>query len=436
MADKIPDINTDEHSRLVGGSTAGRRIACPASYQQEQLLPPEAFEEESSYAAEGTALHECMEYIMTNDIIDLEDVVGLTFYEHTMTQDLVAECIVPCVEFLDTLFDEDEDMEFMLEVKCPMPGIPGAFGKADFVGRLPNRTVVVDYKFGGGVPVYASYPVTDIEVAEGEPVARRGNPQGMFYGRSALEKVPELFGEGDDWPVELIFLQPRMADREEHGGVSRFMTTVGELEAFRLLLIEKIDEAVNSDNPHMERGEHCRWAPCKTRCAKFTGPLLDLTQKVKDDALNMDKTDLMPEEEYAQLLADLMNFGDIVEDLIKEAQKQAFIYLEDGQEIPGWVLRAKRAGHDKWNPDKSFKQIDGYLGRQGLELDERRKVDHITPAQARDKLKALGKELDYDRYVAKGKSSGYTLGRAENTENPITRTNMVAFAKRIASLSG
>lgn len=436
MADKLPDIETDEHSSLVGGSTAGRRIACPASYQLEQQLPPEAFKEESSYAAEGTALHECMEHIMENDIIDLENVVGLEFYGHKMTHDLVAETIVPCVEFLDTLFDEDPDMPFLLETKCAIPGIPGAFGKSDFVGKLPTRTVIVDYKFGGGVPVYASYPVTDVEPVEGEEVARRGNPQAMFYGRGAMNKHPDMFEDRDDWPVELIILQPRMADREEHGGVSRFMTTVGELEQFRLLLVSKIEEATTSENPHMEKGDHCRWAPCKTICPKFTGPLLDLTKMVQADALDMDKTDLMPDEEYAQLLADLMNFGDIVEELVKEAQKQALTYLEDGMEIPGWVLRPKRAGHDKWNPDKSFEQIDRMLGNKGLSVEERRKVDHITPAVARKALKKLDKELDEEKYVAKGASSGYTLGRAETTENPITKTNMVEFAKRIANLSG
>ena len=51
-------LTPEEHSDIVGGSTAARRIGCPRSYALEQLVPKD--DRGSEYAREGTALHELM----------------------------------------------------------------------------------------------------------------------------------------------------------------------------------------------------------------------------------------------------------------------------------------------------------------------------------------------------------------------------------------
>ena len=53
-----------EHSDVVGGSTAARRMACHGSRALEAAAPPEA---PSTYAAKGTALHNAMEKLV-NDV--------------------------------------------------------------------------------------------------------------------------------------------------------------------------------------------------------------------------------------------------------------------------------------------------------------------------------------------------------------------------------
>ena len=93
-----------QHSSLVGGSTAARRIACPGSYQMEAKLPPSVKEASSIYADEGTALHEAMKFILTKNLIvdELEDeVLGRKFAGYVMTRKLMDEAIYPCVEFVD-----------------------------------------------------------------------------------------------------------------------------------------------------------------------------------------------------------------------------------------------------------------------------------------------------------------------------------------------
>jgi hypothetical protein len=114
-----------------------------------------------------------------------------------------------------------------------MPGIEGAFGTTDVLIRGPKRTVVWDWKFGSGVPVYASYKTG------GEDF---GNDQLCFYGRAAMWTHEDYFGQNDpDWPVDLVICQPRII---EDGAISTFTVTVVDLEDFRLDLIDAVEEAL------------------------------------------------------------------------------------------------------------------------------------------------------------------------------------------------
>ena len=52
-----------QHSAIVGGSTAGRLLSCPGSWQATLALPPTA-DIPSEYAQEGTAMHAAMAALM------------------------------------------------------------------------------------------------------------------------------------------------------------------------------------------------------------------------------------------------------------------------------------------------------------------------------------------------------------------------------------
>lgn len=431
------------HSSIVGGSTAGRRLACPGSYKLEQQVPESLRRKSSKYADEGTACHEAMAYILVNDITDLDQIVGMTFFDHVMTKQLVAEAIVPAVDVFDELCDKLEDeggLVFLVEKRCEMPGIPDAFGTSDIIFRTNKRSGILDWKFGAGRPVYAEYtkqlesattlsPV-DAKLEDQTPVRatiKVGNPQLMFYGRAAMFTHPEMFvndeGKVDpEWPVELIICQPRIDD-EIGKKTSRHTTTVRKLEEFRYELVAAVAEATG-DSPRIAAGPHCEWAACKAICPKHNGPLLDLTKMHEAKALDIETTKLMPDEQYGQQLAAILDLFEIVEPLAREAMKQASEFIEEGFTVPGWKLVAKRAGHDKWKDDD---KVDKYLGRQGLSVEERRVVKPITPAVARKALKAKGKTLD-EKYVEEGKSSGSTLAREESAR-PAIETYRAAAAR-------
>jgi hypothetical protein len=54
-----------DHSHVMGGSSATKRINCPASYQLEAAMPEGT--ESSSYADRGSMLHAAMELLLTAD---------------------------------------------------------------------------------------------------------------------------------------------------------------------------------------------------------------------------------------------------------------------------------------------------------------------------------------------------------------------------------
>ena len=61
-----------EHSKIVGGSTADRVIACPGSVALVQRMPPQV---ENKYMAQGTMLHGCMEDLLAENG-DMGDIIA------------------------------------------------------------------------------------------------------------------------------------------------------------------------------------------------------------------------------------------------------------------------------------------------------------------------------------------------------------------------
>jgi len=206
------------HSNIIGGSTAGRRIACPGSRILEAAAPEEA---PSVHAERGTKLHLAIEAMLsgTQLLTDLTD------------DDL---------EALQTAYREfnalvDEDTGFALEVKLPFPGVPGAFGTIDavvFEDRL-NRLTIIDFKFGR------------------TRVSAHDNTQLMFYACCARHKF------GHRGIYNLVIIQPLM-----HTNGSSSTIGNAELDAFEA----KVHAALADDTLNV--GKHCQWCRASGMCPK------------------------------------------------------------------------------------------------------------------------------------------------------------------------
>jgi hypothetical protein len=158
-----------QHSNIVGGSTAKRVIACPGSVALVDTMPPKP---SSSYADEGTLLHDTIASILERDV-DPYSMVGTTYADSVLTEALVDDKLVPALRALDEV-DPTGEMEYAVESRVGFGDfLPDVFGSTDLLGRLGDRAIVLDWKFGDGVAVEATE-----------------NAQLLFYA-AAARRTPE-----------------------------------------------------------------------------------------------------------------------------------------------------------------------------------------------------------------------------------------------------
>lgn len=403
----------DAHSSIVGGSNAAMRLACSGSYALEQRLPKGA-KKGSAYADEGTALHGAIAWAIENDIVDAAEMEGMEFAGHddedgsdgepyVMTKELITNALQPALAHFDKLIEEDQEAFWVVEKRVPLPGIPEAFGTCDLIICLPTvrKTKVNDWKFGVGVPVKALY-VEEDDYGEYE----RLNAQLCFYARAAMHAHPELFGgeEGggfssipDDWEIELHIAQPRARVKDEDNADDERFTSASvskdELEEFRMQLIKAVTAAqsvaLGKEPPSYQRGDHCRFAACKSLCPKFTEPVLDLTKM--HQAIEARKaTPLGDVFDYGEALAAILDLGPVVKLILDEAGKQAHALLENGGRVPGYKLAPTRATRH-WKLDEKA-IVDLFVKQYGVQVGDMYEAPKLrSPAQVEEKLAELGR---------------------------------------------
>jgi len=368
------------HSSIVGGSTAGRLLACPGSYQAILALPPSA-ETPSEYALEGTAMHEVMATVMRDwrdDILPVpERYIGKTFADRVLTESDWTTLIVPALDALDEL-EREHGADFeVLAVEHPVrfPRVPGAFGTIDLILVGPSHALFVDWKFGGGVGVQAVYP---------DPRGDLVNPQLLFYTASAVrQRIDGTSLRRLKWIGAII--QPR-------GMTPLSYTEITPADVTRF--VEDVHGAVTTalgrDPPRL-RGEHCRFAPCKVACPLWTGPLLDLsalghvTRSTSDSASRA----VTP---YGMYLARAKALLDSVALLQKEIDRQLHAFLENGGLVPGWRLKLKTKQR-QWVDEET---VEAALTELGFSYDDIWQDKLVTFAAAEATAKRLGVEIPDD----------------------------------------
>lgn len=430
------------HSDLVGGSTADRRLNCPGSYKMEQKVPENLRKGSSSYADEGTALHEAIQFILEENV-DPMDLLGREFNGYKMTKSLIREALEPALDFFDALdeeLDPEGGLQFITEQRCQMPGIPDAFGTSDIVARSDKRSIILDWKFGSGVPVKAVY--TDEDGTE------RVNAQLMFYARAAMHSCPTLFENDPDWPVDLYIVQPRSQGGDDIG--SKATVTVKQLEEFRMRLVSAVCEA-QGDNARTKRGPWCRFADCKAVCPHHTGPLLDLG-KLDLSALQKNRPgEIAPvvPTDWSQLFGLYLPVCDAAEEVIRTIRAQAHMWLEQGNKVvgpdgePSYKLVPKRATEKYVDEAAAARHA---IGVGVAEKDVYEPVTVKSPAQLGAVMEPFMEGKTKKARVEEARkqlteftsaiSSGTTLARVEDGRPDVTPTPRLVndLAKKLGKL--
>ena len=354
-----------QHSNIVGGSTAKRVINCPGSVALVQKMPPKP---SSKYADEGTLLHNVIaEIVMSGQ--PPEHYLGTEYEGQTLTQELIDAKLKPALAALDEI-DPKQEMEIEAETRVGFGDLlPGVFGSTDLIGRLGNRAVVLDWKFGDGVMV---------EVEE--------NPQLMFYAAAAMRTPEAQWAFEGVTEIEMVIVQPPV--------IRRWVTTPERIAKFELELVQAVKQAEKPD-AKLTVGDHCRWCAAKPICPKMTGAV-DRALKVQLDNLDAPK-----------ISAYLKN-ADMLEDWIKDLRALALQMLESGAKLPEYKLVAKRAIRS-WSDEEKAKVA---LFAYGLTESEVMETAVVSPAKAEKALKKRKIGLPEDLVVAI--SSGNTLASVDD----------------------
>ena len=355
-----------QHSKIVGGSTAKRVIACPGSVALVDTVPPKP---SSSYADEGTLLHDTIASILESDL-DPYSLVGTTYEKTVLTEALVDDKLIPALRALDEI-DPKGEMEYAVESRVGFGDfLPDVFGSTDLLGRLGDRAVVLDWKFGDGVAVEATE-----------------NPQLLFYAAAAKRTAETAWAFEGATEVELIIVQPPY--------VKRWVTDLARVDAFEKELAAAVKIAMRPDAP-LASGDHCKWCAAKPVCPIMTGAV-DRALKVKLEALPVDQ------------IAHYLEQAPLIEGFIKDLQQLAHGLLEEGQKVPGWKLVNKRATRQWTNEDKA----EAWMEARGIYPLQEPKLK--SPAQAEKDIKKMKEKLPEDLIVAV--STGSTIA-PENDPRP------------------
>jgi hypothetical protein len=356
-----------QHSNIVGGSTAKRVINCPGSVALVQKMPPKP---SSKYADEGTLLHDVIaEHLVT--LQPLETFLGKKYQDQVLTQDLIDDKLVPALALLDEI-DPKQEMSYEVETRVGFGDLlPGVFGSTDFVGRLGDKAVVLDWKFGDGVAVTAEE-----------------NEQLMFYAAAAMRTDALKWAFEGATEIECVIVQPPM--------IRRWTTTPERIAQFEHQLVRAVKAAQQPD-AGLKAGDHCRWCAAKPVCPQMTGAV--------DRALQVQLKEI-----DAATLGQYLNQADTLEGWITDLRALAFQMLEKNIPVPGYKLVQKQARRQWTDEAKAI----AALHDMGVPRGELFSPEEIrSPAQMEKVLKKRKLALPDD--LVKSVSSGTTLASEDDS---------------------
>ena len=359
-----------QHSSVVGGSTAKRVINCPGSVKLAAQMPPQP---SSKYADEGTLLHNCMAMIIETGCAPMS-LIGTKYSESVLTAELVEEKILPALAALDEI-DPANTADIAVESHVDFGNfIPEAFGSTDVLMRVGDKAVVLDWKFGSGIPVDAEE-----------------NPQLMFYACAAMRTPRTQWAFDNAETIELIIVQPPHIRRWE---VSRRRLEVFEIELRNAVLRSQAPE------PAIKHGDWCKFCPAKPICPAMNGAV--------ERALKTQLDTVSPE-----LVGAMLKNADLLEDWIKQLRQFALQRLENGANVPGYKLVAKRATR-QWADEATAVAA---LTALGVDESELMVTELKSPAQVEKVLKKSKLALPDDLIVSI--SSGHTLADEADARPPV-----------------
>ena len=330
---------------LLGASKAHRWMTCPGSISLESTFP----EQESFYAAEGTAAHALAEECLLKQKPP-EHFVGVEFEGFIVDEDM-ANHVATYVDFCNSQESDEAHVELRVDYS---EWAAGGFGTADYVVLHDGILHVIDLKYGQGLKVNANR-----------------NEQLMLYGLGAAY---EFIDKVDT--VSMTIVQPRLDHIDTYSMRAKdLFTWANDVVKPAALATMSQDPAYN---PSKKACHFCKAKPTCRALAKHNYSLTLSNFENLEEPLLVQVPDTLNVEEISNLLPKM----DALIGWAQGVQKHAHKLLTDGGILPNHKLVAGR-GQRKWlDSDVAEEQLIQMLG------DEAYTSKLISPTQAE---KALGK---------------------------------------------
>lgn len=295
----------------------------------------------TTYAAEGTVMHEVRETCLTFPILEPADFVGDVMSADGFSFEITADMADKLLEGIDWIRQHVETP--IVEGRVSLDFLmPGQFGTCDSYWLVP-----VAKKKG----VFDLY-VSDLKWGIGEPVAAIGNRQLRLYALGAWHKL----GRPTIRKVILNVDQPRA------GGMKFDEISFAELMEFAEEVKRVFKRIEDGDVEFQPTKKGCRWCPVRKTergCAAYNHWCLWMLGRAV-----MDPSDGDPK----------------FQDPSQMSKAQRFYLVTHAPDIRAWLaklheesLNAAMAGY----PDPGSKAIDGGLGRRYFKKEDIPKAEKL-----------------------------------------------------------
>ena len=291
------------HARF-SPSSGKRYLSCPPSLRLEEQFE----DEQSPYAAEGTAGHAMAEYLINKHLKKRVKRPVSDYYADELME-AVEEYSNYGIEVIEKAKQECDSPFVAVELRVSLDHrVEGCFGTADLVVVDSKKVHIIDLKLGKGVMVDAEQ-----------------NVQLMIYGLGVLDMLECLY---DIETVELTIVQPRL----EH--LSTWEIYAEELKKWGAEVFEPGANMALAGEGTYSAGDHCRFCKARFNCRERANEYLKLAQ------MEFVEPPLLSDEEVAEVLSKADALKKWVEEVYTYAQNEAIV---NHKEWPGYKLVLERS---------------------------------------------------------------------------------------------
>lgn len=293
-----------------------RTLNCPPSL----VLGEQFQDEESQYAAEGSAGHALAEHLIKKHL-HLRTKRPVSDYYSDDLMEAVEDYVAFVIEKIEDAKRECKSPLFSVEQRVDISEYsPDCFGTADMVIVTDKVAHVIDLKLGRGVEVSAEE-----------------NPQLMAYGLGVLEMVEMLY---DIEVVRLTIFQPRI------NNFSTWDITPEALKAWGEEILKPRSAMALAGAGEFQAGSWCRFCKARNQCRARAEEFLRLAK------MEFRQPALLSDDEIAEVLKVSDELSKWAADVYAFAQDQAVIH---GKQWKGYKLVEGRSNR-KYSSEKEVAQ--------------------------------------------------------------------------------